>query len=268
MVALRENPGRCGSGRAGAAAALRRGWYWAESSRGGTVGAGESPRVLWRLPIHGRVERWEQHGSIRTSCVTGRSGWCWTWSRTRRLPDRPARHPGQYRRRHPGRGQLVLPRPAQAADHRHHPPARPRHHPRPVRPADHRPHLLPAQAQGRPRRRRLPAPVLPGHGQAPRADLPAAPGLALTTRRAAQGPPATTRTTQDLHPDRDHHRPGHRRPLPPGPALRQPGLARTLRHLAEHHRRPQRPGQRPRSRSPRPARPTPRPRHRRPVHLH
>jgi len=37
---------------------------------------GESPRVLWRLPIHGRVGRWEQHGSIRTSCVTGRSGWC------------------------------------------------------------------------------------------------------------------------------------------------------------------------------------------------
>ena len=24
----------------------------------------ESPRVLWRLPIHGRVGRWEQHGSI------------------------------------------------------------------------------------------------------------------------------------------------------------------------------------------------------------
>ena len=44
----------------------------------------ESPRVLWRLPIHGRVGRWEQYGSIRTSCVTGRSGWCWTWSRTRR----------------------------------------------------------------------------------------------------------------------------------------------------------------------------------------
>src|SRR5712691_4929327 len=44
---------------------------------------GESPRVLWRLPIHGRVGRWEQHGSIRTSCVTGRSGWCWTWSRIR-----------------------------------------------------------------------------------------------------------------------------------------------------------------------------------------
>ena len=44
----------------------------------------ESPRVLWRLPIHGRVGRWEQHGSIRTSCVTGRSGWCWTWSRIRR----------------------------------------------------------------------------------------------------------------------------------------------------------------------------------------
>ena len=34
-------------------------------------------------------------------------------------------------------------------------------------------------------------------------------------------------------------------PLPPGPALRQPGLAQDLRHLAQHHRRPQRPGQRP-----------------------
>ena len=77
------------------------------------------------------------------------------------LPDRPARHPGQHRRRHPGRGNLVLPRPARAADHRHHPPARPRHHPRPVRPADHRPPPLPAQAQRRPRRRRLPAAVLP-----------------------------------------------------------------------------------------------------------
>src|SRR5260370_41295446 len=44
----------------------------------------ESPRVLWRLPIHGRVGQWEQHGSIRTSCVTGRSGWGWTWARIRR----------------------------------------------------------------------------------------------------------------------------------------------------------------------------------------
>ncbi len=149
-----------------------------------------------------------------------------------------------------------------------HPPARPRHHPRPVRPADRRPPPLPAQAQGRPRRRRLPAPVLPGHGQAPRADLPAAPGLADTPRRARQGTPATARTAQDLPPDRDHHRPGHRRPLPPGPALRQPGLARVLRHLAEHHRRPQRPGQRYCSRSPGPARPTPRPRHRPPAGLH
>ena len=89
------------------------------------------------------------------------------------LPDRPARHPGQYRRRHPRRGNLVLPRPARAADHRHHPPARPRHHPRPLRPADHRPGLLPAQTQRRPRHRRLPAAVLPGHRPPPPADLPA-----------------------------------------------------------------------------------------------
>ena len=72
----------------------------------------------------------------------------------------------------------------------------------------------------------------PAAGTPPRADLPAAPGLALTPRRTRQGPPATTRTTQDLHPDRDHHRPRRRRPLPPGPALRQPGLAQDLRHLA------------------------------------
>ena len=77
----------------------------------------------------------------------------------------------------------------------------------PVRPADHRPRLLPAQTQRRPRRRRLPAAVLPRCRQAPRADLPAAPGLAVTPRRTRQGPPATARTTQDLPPDRDHHRP-------------------------------------------------------------
>ena len=76
----------------------------------------------------------------------------------------------------------------------------------------------------------------PAAGTPPRADLPAAPGLAVTTRRARQGPPATARTAQDLHPDRDHHRPRHRRPLPPGPALRQPRLARayaTLRNTIE-----------------------------------
>ena len=44
------------------------------------------------------------------------------------LPRRPARHPGKHRRSHPGRGHLVLPRPAPGADHRHHPAARPRDH--------------------------------------------------------------------------------------------------------------------------------------------
>ena len=62
--------------------------------------------------------------------------------------------------------------------------------------------------------------------------------------------------------------PGHRRPLPPGPALRQPRLARPVRHLAQHHRGPQRLRQRPRPPGPRPARPPPRPRHRRPVPVH
>jgi hypothetical protein len=62
--------------------------------------------------------------------------------------------------------------------------------------------------------------------------------------------------------------PRHRRPLPPGPPLRQRRLARPLRHLAQHHRRPQRLRQRPRPPGPCPARPPPRPRHRRPVDLH
>jgi hypothetical protein len=39
------------------------------------------------------------------------------------LPRRPARHPGKHRRSHPRGGNLVLPRPARAADHRHHLPA-------------------------------------------------------------------------------------------------------------------------------------------------
>src|ERR1039458_31318 len=137
-------------------------------------------------------------------------------------PPAAARHPGKQPGSAPGRGNLVLPGPARAADHRHHPAARPRHHPRPLRPAGRRPPPLPAPPQRRPRRRRIPAPVLPGRRQAPTADLPAAPGLTVTTRRARQGVPATGRTTADLPPDRDHHRPRHRRPLPPGPALRQP----------------------------------------------
>ena len=61
------------------------------------------------------------------------------------------------------------------------------------------------------------------------------PGLICPLRQAslsprdgrAQGAPAAARTAQALPPDRDHHRPRHRRPLPPGPALRQPGLARS-----------------------------------------
>ena len=47
----------------------------------------------------------------------------------------------------------------------------------------------------------------PAAGTPPQADLPAAPGLAVTPRRSRQGPPATARTAEDLHPDRDHHRP-------------------------------------------------------------
>src|ERR1039457_7144781 len=100
------------------------------------------------------------------------------------------------------------------------------------------------------------------------------PGLICPLRQASLAPrdgrakvlQPPARTTEDLLPDSDHHRPRHRCPLPPGPALRQSCLAPVLRHLAQHHRRPQRLRQRPRPRSPGPARPPPRPRHRRPVH--
>ena len=108
----------------------------------------------------------------------------------------------------------------------------------------------------------------PAAGRRPGLICPLRKTSLITPRRTRQGTPATARTAQDLHPDRDHHRPRHRRPVPPGPALRQPRLAQDLRDLAQHHRRPQRARQRPRPRSPRPARPAPRPRHRRPVHLH
>ena len=112
---------------------------------------------------------------------------------------------------------------------------------------------------------RLSCPAAGGH---PGLTVPAAPGIAVTTRRAAQGAPAAARTTPAVPADRDHHRPGRGCPLPPGPALRQPRLARPLRHLAQHHRRPQRLRQRPRPPGPRRPSPPPHPRHRRllPVH--
>ena len=138
----------------------------------------------------------------------------------------------------------------------------------PLGPADRRPLPLPAQAQRRPRRRRIPAAVLPRPRPPHRHHVPAARTITITARRTAQGTPAPARTPQALPPDRDHHRPRHRRPLPPGPALRQPSLAQVLRHLAQHHRRPQRLRQRPSTRSPRAASTAPCPRHHRPIDLH
>ena len=110
----------------------------------------------------------------------------------------------------------------------------------------------------------------PATGTHPRLACPLrAASLAPRDGRAkALQPFNTTRTAQDLPPDRDNHRPRHRRPLPPGPALRQPRLARPVRHAAQYHRGPQRLRQRPRPPGPRPARPLPRPRHRRPVPVH
>ncbi len=109
--------------------------------------------------------------------------------------------------------------------------------PRALRPADHRPLPLPAQAQRRPRHRRLPAAVLPRPRPPPGADMPAPRGPRCHRATGGQGPPATARTAADLPPDGDHHRPGHRRPLPPGPALRLTSLAQaryaTLRNTIE-----------------------------------
>ena len=126
----------------------------------------------------------------------------------------------------------------------------------------------PAQAQGRARRRRLPAAVLPRHRPPSGLICP----LRKTSLPPRGGRPKVLQPPQELpslcQADRDHHRPRHRRPLPPGPALRQPRLARPLRHLAEHHRRPQRLRQRPRPPGPRPAGAPPGARHRRPVDLH
>ena len=76
---------------------------------------------------------------------------------------------------------------------------------------------LPAQAQRRPRRRRLPAPVLPRRRPPSQADLPAAPGLADTPRRS--------------RPRSFSHRPNPRRSAPrprsPSPRTPAPATART-----------------------------------------
>ena len=74
--------------------------------------------------------------------------------------------------------------------------------------------------------RRLPAAVLPRPRHSSRTDLPATRNLAITARRPAQSTPAAPGTTQALPPGHDHHRPRRRSPLPPGPPLRQPSLAR------------------------------------------
>ena len=102
-------------------------------------------------------------------------------------------------------GTLVLPRPARAADHRHHPAARSRHHPRPLRPADRRPRPYQLKRKDGPDADGYQRLSCPAPGTHPEAHLPAAPGLAVTPRRARQGIPATARTAQDLPPDRDHH---------------------------------------------------------------
>ena len=86
-------------------------------------------------------------------------------------------------------------------------------------------------------------------------------GRAKVLQPPPEPPRICTQTAITIAPDIGAR---YRQDLPYG----QPGLAQDLRHLAQHHRGPQRLRQRPRPPGPRPARPAPRPRHRRPVHLH
>ena len=102
-------------------------------ARPGEDPGGTGARVLASAAARGHKPGWLGYDRAYTAALPGRfqlPGPRPGLPAGHGLPDRPARHPGKYRRRHPGRGQLVLPRPARAADHRHHPPARPRHHPR------------------------------------------------------------------------------------------------------------------------------------------
>ena len=111
-------------------------------TRPGEDPGGTGARVLASVAARGHKPGWLGYDRAYTAALPGRfhlPARALGYQPVMDYRDRPARHPGQHRRRHPGRGNLVLPRPARAADHRHHPPARPRHHPRPLRPADHRP---------------------------------------------------------------------------------------------------------------------------------
>ena len=86
-------------------------------------------------------------------------------------------------------------------------------------------------------------------------------GRAKVLQPPPEPPRICTQTAITIAPDIGAR---YRQDLPYG----SPAWHKPLRHLAQHHRRPQRLHQRPRPRSPRPARPPPRPRHRRPVGLH
>ena len=111
-------------------------------ARPGEDPGGTGARVLASVAARGHKTGWLGYDRAYTQALPGRfhlPARALGYQPVMDYRDRPARHPGQHRRRHPGRGHLVLPRPARAADHRHHPPARPRHHPRPLRPADRRP---------------------------------------------------------------------------------------------------------------------------------
>ena len=86
-------------------------------------------------------------------------------------------------------------------------------------------------------------------------------GRAKALQPPAEPPRICRQTAITIAPDIGAR---YRQDLPYG----SPAWHKTLRHLAQHHRRPQRLRQRPRPPGPRPARPPPRPRHRRPVPVH
>ena len=111
-------------------------------TRPGEDPGGTGARVLASVAARGHKPGWLGYDRAYTAALPGRfhlPARALGYSAGHGLPRRPARHPGQHRRRAARRGHLVLPRPARAADHRHRPPARPPHHPRAVRPADRRP---------------------------------------------------------------------------------------------------------------------------------
>ena len=102
-------------------------------ARPGEDPGGTGARVLASVAARGHKAGWLGYDRAYTQALPGRfhlPARALGYQPVMDYRDRPARHPGKHRRSHPRGRNLVLPRPARAADHRHHQPARPRHHPR------------------------------------------------------------------------------------------------------------------------------------------